>query len=368
MAVMAGANSQAMALQAPGHSHQVQVVAVARGGFSPYSGLSMRRTGFSVSGRTSLAAAGGLLGLPIVKRRRGRVLCAVVEPSGDDSGSDKDDEPEIASVDGAAKPVDSAAFKSRRDMLQEYVKNVQPEFMERFVQKAPSQVVEAMRQTVTSMLGTLPPQFFDIHVSTIAENLAQLMYSVMMTGYMFRNAQYRLELQQSLSQPALPVSSSATTDSRYAPGTQKSAVSGDVVRWRKDEEKPERVDAIEYIELLEAEVEELRKQLEMRGRGKNELLEYLKSLQPQNLQELTTSAGEDALEAMNTFVSRLIGVAEPTQLKRAATQTTAAELARILYWLMVVGYSIRNIEVRYDMERVLGMPAKLAELPPGENL
>lgn len=38
----------------------------------------------------------------------------------------------------------------------------------------------------------------------VAENLAQLMYSVMMTGYMFRNAQYRLELQQSLEQVALP--------------------------------------------------------------------------------------------------------------------------------------------------------------------
>lgn len=30
------------------------------------------------------------------------------------------------------------------------------------------------------------------------------MYSVLMTGYMFRNAQYRLELQQSLEQVALP--------------------------------------------------------------------------------------------------------------------------------------------------------------------
>jgi hypothetical protein len=51
------------------------------------------------------------------------------------------------------------------------------------------QVVDAMRQTVTNMLGTLPPQFFDVSVATIGENLAQLMYSVMMTGYMFRNAQ-----------------------------------------------------------------------------------------------------------------------------------------------------------------------------------
>ena len=73
------------------------------------------------------------------------------------------------------------------------------------------------------------------------------------------------------------------SDSRYAPGTQKTRVSGEVVRWR-DNEGPERVDAVEYIELLEAEVEELRKQLERRGQGKNDLLEYLKSLQPQNIQ------------------------------------------------------------------------------------
>ncbi len=33
------------------------------------------------------------------------------------------------------------------------------------------------------------------------------------------------------------------------------------------------------------------------------------------LQELTTNAGEDALEAMNTFIQRLLGVADPAQLK-----------------------------------------------------
>lgn len=50
------------------------------------------------------------------------------------------------------------------------------------------------------------------------------------------------------------------------------------------------------------------------------------------------------------------------------TETNAPELANLLYWLMVVGYSIRNIEVRFDMERVLGASPKLAELPPGENI
>lgn len=252
-------------------------------------------------------------------------------------------------------------------MLLEYVKTVQPEFMDLFVKRAPEQVVEAMRQTVTNMLGTLPPQFFAVTVSTVAENLAQLMYSVMMTGYMFRNAQFRLDLQQSIA--ALPGDSSVKPDPAYAPGVQKK-VSGEVIRWH-NETGPESMDATQYVELLENEITELQQQLERSKKlanGGNELLNYLKTLEPQNLQELTTSAGEDALEAMNTFIQRLVGISDPVQLKKAVTQTTTADLAKLLYWLMVVGYSIRNIEVRYDMEKVLGMPVKLAELPPGENI
>lgn len=55
-------------------------------------------------------------------------------------------------------------------------------------------------------------------------------------------------------------------------------------------------------------------------------------------------------------------------LQTRVTETTAPELAKLLYWLMVVGYSLRNIQVRFDMERVLGNPPKFQELPPGENL
>ncbi|KAK1406660.1 hypothetical protein QVD17_42166 [Tagetes erecta] len=262
----------------------------------------------------------------------------------------------------------NASVKSRREMLLEYVKNVQPEFMELFVKRAPQQVVDAMRQTVTNMMGTLPPQFFAVTVTTVAENLAQLMYSVLMTGYMFRNAQYRLELQQSLEQVALPDISEERKDAPdYAPGTQKK-VSGEVIRWN-NVSGPEKIDAIKYIELLEAEVEELNRQVErISANGSNELLDYLKSLEPQNLKDLTSSAGEDVVVAMNTFIKRLLAVSDPTQMKTSVTETSAPELAKLLYWLMVVGYSIRNIEVRFDMERVLGSPPKRQELPPAENL
>ncbi|CAL0318964.1 unnamed protein product [Lupinus luteus] len=262
---------------------------------------------------------------------------------------------------------DYTLSKSRREILLEYVKSVQPEFMELFVKRAPQQVVGAMRETVTNMIGTLPPQFFAVTITTVAENLAQVMYSVMMTGYMFRNAQYRLELQESLQQVALPDVQDKKDIPDYAPGTQKN-VSGEVIRWN-NVSGPEKVDAKKYIELLEAEVEELNRQVgRQSSNAQNELLEYLKSLEPRNLKDLTSSAGEDVVFAMNTFIKRLLAVSDPDQMKTSVTETSAPELAKLLYWLMVVGYSIRNIEVRYDMERVLGTPPKLAELPPGENV
>ena len=111
-------------------------------------------------------------------------------------------------------------------------------------------------------------------------------------------------------------------------------------------------------------------------------------------QELTASAGDDALEAMNTFIQRLMGVADTAELRvrigcgfsvsfvsttvaidppflvsllqNSMTETSAAELAKLLYWLMVVGYGIRNIEVRHDMERILGPSPKPFELPSGD--
>ena len=68
----------------------------------------------------------------------------------------------------------------------------------------------------------------------------------------------------------------------FAPGTQKN-VSGEVIRWN-DFSGAERIDAKKYIELLEAEVEELNRQVGRKSEnGQNELLEFLKSLEPQNL-------------------------------------------------------------------------------------
>ena len=48
--------------------------------------------------------------------------------------------------------------------------------------------------------------------------------------------------------------------------------------------------------------------------GRNDILDYLKGLEPTNLQELTSTAGPDVLEAMNAFIYRLIGALLPLPL------------------------------------------------------
>lgn len=73
---------------------------------------------------------------------------------------------------GAApgQPDDEAARRgragdsSKQEVLLNYVRDVQPQLMEQFSQQAPAHIVSAMRQTITNMLGTLPPQFFQVRV------------------------------------------------------------------------------------------------------------------------------------------------------------------------------------------------------------
>lgn len=96
-------------------------------------------------------------------------------------------------------------------MLLKYVREVQPALVEQFVADGPPAVVAAMKNTITNMLGTLPPQFFTVTISTVGENMSQLMLSVMMTGYLFRNAQYRLELRNALGGAAIRPGGNSTS-------------------------------------------------------------------------------------------------------------------------------------------------------------
>lgn len=114
-----------------------------------------------------------------------------------------------------------------------------------------------------------------------------------------------------------------------------------------------------YITELEGEVARLRESLAVLRRasdGRNELLETIRQMEPSNLAELTAHASTDVLEAMDVFVTRLMGGLEGDGLALARGSMGGPELARILYWLLVVGYSLRTLEVRFELDEQLRLP------------
>ncbi len=194
--------------------------------------------------------------------------------------------------------------------LLKFVQEVKPQVMEQFTAQASPEVVEAMKQTISNMIGTLPAKYFDVTIKTVGENLAQLMLSVMMTGYMFRNAQYRMDVTKTMALPSPSDEEEDEDNTEYAEGSQQLNVEGEVLRWH-NEKGAESVDAMEYIEKLERELATLREQLSLHEKAseeKNFLLEYLQRLEPSNMKVLAKErkiTQEHHIEAHSLFPSLL---------------------------------------------------------------
>ena len=88
-------------------------------------------------------------------------------------------------------------------MLMKYVTEVEPSVVDTFSRTGPPQVVDAFNVTVVGLVGTLPPAFFEVNIVTLGDNLRSLMYSFLMTGYLYRHVVDKLEMKRGLDR-ALP--------------------------------------------------------------------------------------------------------------------------------------------------------------------
>eukprot|EP00953_Heterococcus_sp_UTEX-ZZ885_P017063 9569-Heterococcus_DN1.PRE.1 len=77
-------------------------------------------------------------------------------------------------------------------------------------------VQEAVKTTVLGLLGSLPRQAFETATLTTGDALANLMFQLQMTGYMFKNAEYRMSLQNSLRSGASEVPKGLITGESHA--------------------------------------------------------------------------------------------------------------------------------------------------------
>jgi len=215
-----------------------------------------------------------------------------------------------------------------------------PQLVKEFAETAPPEVQTAVKATIGQLLGNLPPQVAESAIEAKGTSLATLMFSMQMTGYMFRNAEYRRTLQQSLNGTSDDRSTAALPPVR---GTIKVKIA---------EGLETQVDAQSYMSELRAEVEGLREELalakQQKSGGEMALIEYIQKLGPEDGKELTSTITPDVLDAMSQLISSIL-----IDINVAPEMVAKAPLAKVrelLITQLVSGYRLREMEVRDEMK------------------
>lgn len=93
------------------------------------------------------------------------------------------------------------------NLLWQYVQELSPETVNQLSKPTSGEVFQIMERNIIGLLGNLPPEHFNVSITTTRENLGRLLASAMMSGYFLRNAEQRMLFEKSLQ--AAEVSHSA---------------------------------------------------------------------------------------------------------------------------------------------------------------
>jgi hypothetical protein len=320
----------------------------------------------------------------------------------DDDDDDDDDDVGDIDVDGDSIPKDlnSSALVGQpkggdllrggpsKDALKNnpymaVVSKLSPsELISKFTGTAHPRVQAAVKTTILGLIGGLPKLAFDTTTITTGQRLASLMFQLQMTGYMFKNADYRLSLAQSLG---VPPSSLILTgkDDEDDDDEENNIMNGKVggklrIRYRtkaKDSEETSddddddnaaspdglelEVDAASYMSELRQEVSQLRDDLMTTRQEKEEalrkdLLLYIRTLPEQELRSLTNTMSPDVLVAMKGLVQAVMsGIGEGEIGPETVTEQSGEAMAQLCMWQLAIGYNLRTLEVREEMKKSL---------------
>ena len=81
------------------------------------------------------------------------------------------------------------------EQLWQYVQSLSPETIAKLSRPDSTEIFQVMERNILGMLGNLPPEHFDVTISTSREQLGRLLASAMMSGYFLRNAEQRMNLE-----------------------------------------------------------------------------------------------------------------------------------------------------------------------------
>ncbi|MBD2579359.1 DUF760 domain-containing protein [Oscillatoria sp. FACHB-1406] len=89
--------------------------------------------------------------------------------------------------------------------LWQYVQNLSPEIIAQLSRPQSPEVLNVMERNIIGMLGNLPSEQFDVQINTSREHLGRLLASALMSGYFLRNAEQRMQFEQSWQNVEHPI-------------------------------------------------------------------------------------------------------------------------------------------------------------------
>ncbi|KAI9127674.1 hypothetical protein K1719_000667 [Acacia pycnantha] len=309
---------------------------------------------------------------------------------------------------------------SKKSVLIELIQDIEPLDVSQIQKDVPPTTVDAMKRTISSMLGLLPSDQFQVVIEALWEPLSKLLISSIITGYTLRNAEYRLFLEKNLDMHERDLENpKAESTELNAHGLifdrldmidlcRRNDLSPEVEKL--DEETIGNVDfqnlgemsteVQQYIYNLQSHLSSIKKELnevkrksaalqmqQFVGEEKNDLLDYLRSLQPEQVAELSESTSSELKNTIHSVVHGLLATLSPKMLSKASTMsenTTAGTinggiedctefvenaslqfqpvisltrdyLARLLFWCMLLGHYLRGLEYRMELMEVLSL-------------
>ncbi|KAG6471382.1 hypothetical protein ZIOFF_068823 [Zingiber officinale] len=304
------------------------------------------------------------------------------------------------------------------------VQEIEPLDVSLIQKDVPANTVDAMKRTISGMLGLLPSDQFQVHIEALWEPLFKLLISSMKTGYTLRSAEYRLYLERNLDtiegDTEKEKTSTLEENNSEISFDRSSKISSSPGRInvhqnheKKDQASPtdminisnlgelttevqEYISSLQsHINLVEKELHDMKRRnsaLHMQqfvGEEKNDLLDYLRSLQPEKVAELSEPTCPGVEEAINSVVHGLLAILSPKMQSKPPdpsdnptggtlgvgkddceelVENTSIQfqplisvprdyLARLLFWCMLLGHHIRGLEYRLELMELLTVSA-----------
>lgn len=76
-----------------------------------------------------------------------------------------------------------SVFLSQKCLLADLIQEIEPLDVSLIQKDVPLTTLDAMKRTISGMLGLLPSDRFQVHIESLWEPLSKLLVSSMMTGY-----------------------------------------------------------------------------------------------------------------------------------------------------------------------------------------